>query len=183
MSTGELSERPYNSLYSLMPAKTQSNIAEAGLADDKGFLDVDPYTLQHKKYNNIFGLGDVTNVPTSKTFYAGFNQLHVVRNNLEKNLNGLPLNAEYDGTSEALVHVGMQELASFKHSYNGVDLGGLHTGFAASLQYKKFNWFRKKEVINICKFKNWGPPRYKFKKTFSNSGSAASNSVSSSLYP
>ena len=103
-----------------MPAKTQSNLAEAGLADSNGFLDVDPYTLQHKKYSNIFGLGDVTNVPTSKTFYAGFNQLHVVRNNLEKNINGLPLNAEYDGTSEALIHLGADQLACLKHSYNGV---------------------------------------------------------------
>lgn len=108
MSNGELSERPYHNFYSLMPAKTQPNIAEAGLADSNGFLDVDPYTLQHRKYNNIFGLGDVANVPTSKTFYAGFEQIHVIRNNLERNINGLPLNAEYDGSSKALVHVGIE---------------------------------------------------------------------------
>lgn len=153
-----------------MPAKPQSSIAEAGLADGKGFLDVNPYTLQHKKFNNIFGLGDVTNVPTTKTFYAGFNQLHVVRNNLERNINGLPLNAEYDGTSEASVFMGIDQLSTFRHAYNGVDSGSLVSGFRASLEFKKFKFLKKKEVMDICKLKSWGPPLYKFKKTFSGSG-------------
>lgn len=50
-------------------------------------------------------MGDVSNVPTTKTFHAGFNQIHVLRNNLERQLNGLSLNAKYDGLSEAQMHV------------------------------------------------------------------------------
>lgn len=60
---------------------------------------MDPYTLQHVKYDNIFGFGDVVNVPTTKTFHAGFNQLSVVRHNVERRLNGLEPNAHYDGLS------------------------------------------------------------------------------------
>jgi len=72
-----------------MPAQPYSIVAESGLADSNGFIDVNPYTLQHKRYNNIFGFGDAANLPTSKNFMAGFNQLHVVRNNVERQLNGL----------------------------------------------------------------------------------------------
>ena len=157
-----------------MPSKPQANLAEAGLADNSGFLDVDPHTLQHKKYNNIFGLGDVNNVPTTKTFYAGFNQLHVVRNNLERQMNGLSLNAKYDGASSALFHTGMSELANFNQTYNGGD--NLNSGFMAGLRFKKYNLFGKKEVMNICKFKNWGPPYYKFKKTFAGEGAPQTKS-------
>lgn len=89
-----------------MPVKPNSIISEAGLADGQGLLDVDPFTLQHKRFSNIFGMGDVTNIPTSKNFHAGFNQLHVVRNNVERNLNGLDLNAKYDGYAEAILNVG-----------------------------------------------------------------------------
>lgn len=65
-----------------MPYTYHSVLSEAGLADSTGLLNVNPRTLQHVKYDNIFGLGDVTNVPTTKTFYGGFSQVHVLRNNL-----------------------------------------------------------------------------------------------------
>ena len=173
MSTGELSERPYHNMYSLMPAKAQSNLADARLADKDGFLDVDPHTLQHKKYSNIFGLGDVVNVPTTKTFYGGFEQLHVVRNNLVRQMNAHSLNARYDGSTSALMHSDILNLSSMSHKYDGVSDGGMETGMMASLNYKKYKFFGKKEIMNICKFKNWGPPYYKWKKTFSETGSAS----------
>ena len=40
------------------------------LTDAAGYLDVNKETLQHVKYKNIFGIGDCTNVPTSKTAAA-----------------------------------------------------------------------------------------------------------------
>lgn len=76
-----------------MPYTYHSVLAEAGLADSTGLLNVNPRTLQHAKYENIFGLGDVTNVPTTKTFYGGVEQMNVVRNNVERRLKGLSLNA------------------------------------------------------------------------------------------
>ena len=44
--------------------------SKAPIADGAGFLDVNKHTLQHSKYPNIFGLGDCTNLPTSKTAAA-----------------------------------------------------------------------------------------------------------------
>ena len=41
-----------------------------GLTDAAGFVDVDGKTLQHVRYNNVFSLGDCSNVPTSKTAAA-----------------------------------------------------------------------------------------------------------------
>ena len=96
-NTDTLFERPYSHFYSLMPTTTHSLLSQAGLADSTGFLDVDPETLQHKTYSNIFGVGDVLNVPTTKSFYGGLAQVAVVRNNVERRLNGLSLNAKYDG--------------------------------------------------------------------------------------
>ena len=182
IATRETSERPFHNMYSLMPAKPHQNLREAGLADATGFLDVDPFTLQHRHYDNVFGLGDVSNLPTTKTFYGGFSQVHVLRSNLDKRLNGLPFNARYDGHSEALVHSGIEGLALVGHDYDGSSRGALDTGLAANLRYRKFNLFGKKELMNICKFKNWGPPYYKFKKTFADAP-ASSASSSSTLHP
>lgn len=82
LKTGETQERPYHNFYSLVEAKTDEILSKAGLADQSGLLDVDAATLRHKKYSNIYGLGDVNNTQTTKTFWAGFNQLHVVRHNV-----------------------------------------------------------------------------------------------------
>lgn len=72
----------------MIPAKPHENLVEAGLGAEDGFLNVDHQTLQHKKYSNIFGIGDVNSLPTTKTFFGGFQQVHVVRNNLEMKLKG-----------------------------------------------------------------------------------------------
>jgi sulfide:quinone oxidoreductase len=40
------------------------------LSDAAGFLNVNKGTLQHVKYSNIFGIGDCTSLPTSKTAAA-----------------------------------------------------------------------------------------------------------------
>lgn len=37
------------------------------LADEAGWLDVSKDNLQHKRYPNVFGIGDCTNLPTAKT--------------------------------------------------------------------------------------------------------------------
>ena len=37
------------------------------LADEVGWLDVNKDNLQHKRYPNVFGIGDCTNLPTAKT--------------------------------------------------------------------------------------------------------------------
>ena len=40
------------------------------ICDEAGWVDVNKETLQHKTYQNVFSLGDCTNVPTSKTAAA-----------------------------------------------------------------------------------------------------------------
>lgn len=63
---------------------------DAGLAsaESNNLLDVDRQTLRHNKYENIFGLGDCANLPTTKSFWGGFYQIHVVRNNVERSIKG-----------------------------------------------------------------------------------------------
>ena len=56
-------------------------LAKSALADANGFVDVVKETLQHKKFPNVFAIGDCTNLPTSKTAaaIAGSNSI-LVRN-------------------------------------------------------------------------------------------------------
>lgn len=55
-----------------------SFIAESGLGDANGYLDLDKFTLRHNKYKNIWGIGDCTSLPNSKTAAAAFSQTEAV---------------------------------------------------------------------------------------------------------
>ena len=40
------------------------------LADEAGWVDVDQNTLRHKRYENVWSLGDAMNAPNAKTAAA-----------------------------------------------------------------------------------------------------------------
>ena len=40
------------------------------ITNEVGYLNVNPQTLQHNKFDNIYGLGDCTSSPNSKTMAA-----------------------------------------------------------------------------------------------------------------
>jgi len=72
----------FDFLHIVPPQKAPEFVMKSVLAHENGWLDVDQFTLQHKKFNNIFGLGDVCNLPTAKTAVAAFAQTPVVVNNI-----------------------------------------------------------------------------------------------------
>lgn len=74
MDTKEKVTRTYDFLHVTPPMSAHAYIAESGLADGNGYLDLDKHTLRHKKYPNVWGLGDCTNLPNSKTAAAVFAQ-------------------------------------------------------------------------------------------------------------
>ena len=66
----------------------------APLADSTGFVDLDKETCQHKKYPNVLGLGDFTNLLTSRTAAAVSVQSKVVFKNLESAFSNKKLTAK-----------------------------------------------------------------------------------------
>lgn len=64
----QLLKKTYHHLYTILPSKPDQLLLDSGLASaaSNNLLDVDIGTLRHNKYENIFGLGDVCNLPTTK---------------------------------------------------------------------------------------------------------------------
>lgn len=60
----------YEMLHVTPPMGPSLAIKGGPLADEVGWLDVDRDTLQHKRYPNVFGIGDCTNLPTVRTAAA-----------------------------------------------------------------------------------------------------------------
>ena len=89
----------YDLLHLVPPYAAPGWIAEAGLAGPDGHLDVDPRTLQHRRYPDIWGCGDAAAADCERSGGALRKQTPVVVDNLRAVVDGRPPTAEYDGYS------------------------------------------------------------------------------------
>ena len=60
----------YDFLHVTPPMSAPDVIRASPLVNEAGWVDVNPKTLQHNKYVNIFAIGDCSSLPTSKTAAA-----------------------------------------------------------------------------------------------------------------
>ncbi len=72
LDTNDIVKTNFDFLHVVPPQTSPDFVAKSALAAGNGWVDVDQYTLQHKKFKNVFSLGDVANLPTSKTAAAIF---------------------------------------------------------------------------------------------------------------
>ncbi|NWW35381.1 SQOR protein, partial [Panurus biarmicus] len=94
---GETEVHQYEMLHVTPPMGPPAVLINSPVSDESGWVDVDKETLQHKKYPNVFGIGDCTNLPTSKTAAAVAAQSGVLDKTISLVMkNELPVK-KYDG--------------------------------------------------------------------------------------
>jgi sulfide:quinone oxidoreductase len=76
---------------------TYDFIKQSPLANEQGWVNVDQYTCQHTKYKNVFGLGDSSSLPTSKTAAAIRKEAPVIVANILALMNKKTPQDKYNG--------------------------------------------------------------------------------------
>lgn len=109
------------------PQTAHQFVRDSPLTNNNNCVEVDHETLRHEKYENVFALGDVANLPTAKTAAAVFAQAPVVVHNLlrqaENNVRSddpVPLAKGYDGYSSCPLFVGDNKLMLMEFKYGNV---------------------------------------------------------------
>ena len=74
--------REFDMLHVCPPQIAPDVLRGSPIADAGGWVDVDQESLRHKKYKNVFGLGDACNAPNAKTAAAARKQAPIVAENL-----------------------------------------------------------------------------------------------------
>ncbi|ACK72139.1 FAD-dependent pyridine nucleotide-disulphide oxidoreductase [Gloeothece citriformis PCC 7424] len=88
-------------------------------APSLGWVDVHKYTLQHNVYSNVFSLGDVSSLPTSKTAAAVRGEAPVLVENLLSLMNKQALNASYNGYTCCPLVTGYGKTIMAEFDYDG----------------------------------------------------------------
>ncbi|MDQ0245117.1 sulfide:quinone oxidoreductase [Bacillus fengqiuensis] len=120
LETNEYVTIPYDMIHVVPPMSAPDFLKKSPLAADNGWVDVDQYTLRHKKFGNVFGIGDCTNLPTSKTGAAIRKQAPVLVQNLLCLMNEKTGTQEYTGYTSCPIVTGYGSLilAEFDYSSN-----------------------------------------------------------------
>jgi sulfide:quinone oxidoreductase len=77
-----------------------------GLGDALGFVPTDPATLQAKAADNVFAIGDATDLRASKAGSVAHFEGEILTENIEAFLGGRPLPARFDGHANCFVETG-----------------------------------------------------------------------------
>lgn len=99
-ATGDKETLSYDMVHAVPPQAAPTWVAEGPLADPAspyGYVEADKYTLVHPRHPNVVSLGDVANLPTSKTGAAVRKQAPVAVANLIAAMEARPPAARYDG--------------------------------------------------------------------------------------
>lgn len=120
----------YSMLHVTPPMSPPDVLMKSSISNSAGYLDVDPYTLRHNVYGNIFGIGDCTSCPTSKTGAAVAAQSIVVLKNMINVMNGKDLKEKYDGYTSCPLVTGYSKciLAEFDYDLKPLETFPINQG-------------------------------------------------------
>lgn len=103
--------------------KGDEMIERSGMGDDLNFIPTNKATLQSKQYENIFIIGDASDIPASKAGSVAHFEAEILTENIIHYIKGEPLKAEFDGHANCFVETGNGKalLIDFNYTHEPVE--------------------------------------------------------------
>ncbi|WP_298016303.1 FAD/NAD(P)-binding oxidoreductase [uncultured Castellaniella sp.] len=137
-------EVAYDILHVVPPQGAPDFIRQSPLADASGWLEVDKHTLRHPRYPNVFGLGDCTSTPNSKTAAAIKSQAPVLVSNLLGALRGAGNVESYDGYAACPLTTSRGKVLLAEFTYGGTIAPSLPLDPRVP---RRFYWWLKRSFL------------------------------------
>ncbi len=113
----EGTELNYDLLILIAPHTGAEVVRTSGLGDRGGWLPTDKHTLQVKGQERIFGIGDATDLPVSKSGAAAHFEAEVLARNLVAEVTGNASQHPYDGHVMCMIETGGGKAMLINFSY------------------------------------------------------------------
>jgi sulfide:quinone oxidoreductase len=99
-------EIPFDLLVAVPVNMGAEFVARSGLGDELNHVPVDKYTFISDDHDNIFALGDASNIPTSKAGSVAHFAVEVFVENFLQHIQGLPMTERFDGHANCFIESG-----------------------------------------------------------------------------
>lgn len=117
-------ELEYDFIHIVPPMSAVDAVANSLLGwqkgNAKGWLEVDKETLQHRRYKNIFGIGDTCGIPIGKTGGSARHHAPVVVGNLVSVMEKKEPALKFDGYTVCPLKTAYGEIIMAEFNYNGL---------------------------------------------------------------
>lgn len=143
----EFITQDFDMLHVVPPQKAPDFIRCSPLADAAGWVDIDPGTLRHKAYANIFALGDVSNTSNAKTAAAARKQAPVVAHNLLASRGEAQGEAKYDGYGSCPLTVERGKIVLAEFTYGGKLAPSFPTWLIDGTKPSALAWYLKERIL------------------------------------
>jgi len=144
-------EMGYDYLHVIPPQRAPDVVRQSGLswADkwvDQGWVEVDQKTLRHRRFPEVFAVGDVAGVPKGKTAASVKWQVPVVEAHLVASIASDTADAEYNGYTSCpmITKIGRAMLVEFDYNNN---LTPSFPGIIAPLEELWISWLMKELAL------------------------------------
>ena len=113
----------YDYIHIVPPMSPVDSVVESDLVwaegKAKGWLEVDKFTLQHKRYKNVFGIGDVCGIPMGKTGGSARHHAPIMTKNLISAMQDKELKEKFDGYTVCPLKPRYGEIIMAEFGYDG----------------------------------------------------------------
>jgi sulfide:quinone oxidoreductase len=120
----EMIEMEYDFIHVVPPMKPVDAVAKSKLGwqkgTGKGWLECDKNTLQHRRYKNVFGIGDILGVPKGKTGGSARHHGPILIDNMISVIEGGEPTASFDGYTVCPLKTQYGEIMLAEFNYDGI---------------------------------------------------------------
>ena len=109
---------PFDLLVTVPTNMGDEVIERSGLGDDLNFVPTHKHTLQSLAHENIFVIGDATNVPASKAGSVAHFQAETLTDNILLYIDGYTLKEEFDGHANCFIETGHDKALLIDFNYD-----------------------------------------------------------------
>ncbi|HUY81850.1 MAG TPA: FAD/NAD(P)-binding oxidoreductase [Acidobacteriaceae bacterium] len=99
-------EVSYDALVSIPTNMGDASIARSGMGNELNFIPTNKETLQAEGLEDVFVIGDATNLPSSKAGSVAHFQSEILFENFLEHAEGRPMPARYDGHTNCFIESG-----------------------------------------------------------------------------
>ena len=99
-------EVPFDLLVTIPLNMGADFVARSGLGDELNYVPVDKHTLLSKKHNNIFAVGDASDIPASKAGSVAHFSVEIFVGNFVEHIEGAPMTGSFDGHANCFIESG-----------------------------------------------------------------------------
>ncbi|GAB1575718.1 FAD/NAD(P)-binding oxidoreductase [Bordetella petrii] len=140
-------QREFDLLHVCPPQVAPDCVRASPLAAASGWIEVDPYSLRHVRYENVFALGDAISASNAKTAAAARKQAPVAAENVIAALEGKALPAAYDGYGSCPLTVERGKIVLAEFGYGGKLLPTFPRWLIDGRRPSRLAWHLKSEAL------------------------------------